>query len=75
MVDPGSVLLNFKNHSIFHSPNLNVATDSDGPVILNNNLLKIKAKSILKFSEYIKRVEYITADIFIIGLESKIYVY
>ena len=75
MVDPGSVLLNFKNHSIFHSPNLNVATDSDGPVILNNNLLKIKAKSILKFSEDIKRVEYITADIFIIGFESKIYVY
>jgi hypothetical protein len=51
MVDQGSVLLNFKNYSIYHSPNLNVATNQEGPVVLNNNLLKIKAKLILRFSE------------------------
>ena len=51
MVDQGSVLLNFKNYSIYHSPNLNVATNSDGPVILNNNLLKIKAQLILRFRD------------------------
>ena len=75
MVDSSSVLLNFKNYSIYHSPNLNVATDSDGPVILNNNLLKIKAKLILRFSEDIQKVEYITANIFIIAFATKIYVY
>jgi len=52
-----------------------VATNSDGPVILNNNLLKIKAKLILRFSEDIQKVEYITANIFIIAFATKIYVY
>jgi len=52
-----------------------VATNSNGPVILNNNLLKIKAQLILRFREDILKVECITANIFIIAFATKIYVY
>jgi hypothetical protein len=54
---------------------LNAASNLGGSATHDNNVLKIKAKLTLRFSEDILKVEYITADIFIIAFATKIYVY
>ena len=65
--------MQFKNYSITHSPNLHL--NSECPVVVNHNLLKIKPTLILRYTEEIQNVKYATSNIYIIAFSTKIYIY